>query len=135
MANIFLTRKCNLNCSYCFADEFVNKANEEITIDNFKTALQFIKTHKDEKVGLIGGEPTLHSAFAEILDILNSDDDITSYVIFTNGIELDKFIDRITNEKVGLLINCNSPENIGPKYEKLKSNINLLMKKGFYDFA
>ena len=30
MANIFLTKKCNLKCPYCFADEFVNKDNQEI---------------------------------------------------------------------------------------------------------
>ena len=33
MANIFLTRKCNLKCPYCFADEFVNKKNEEVTLE------------------------------------------------------------------------------------------------------
>ena len=60
MANLFLTRKCNLKCPYCFADEFVNKENEEYTMENFHKAINFIKTMPDERVGFIGGEPTLH---------------------------------------------------------------------------
>lgn len=71
MANIFLTRKCNLKCPYCFADEFVNQKNQDVTLENFKKILNFIKVDKTSKVGLIGGEPTLHPKFNEILDKRN----------------------------------------------------------------
>ena len=40
MANIFLTSKCNLACPYCFANEFVNKENEEITIEKMLEVIQ-----------------------------------------------------------------------------------------------
>ena len=127
MANIFLTRKCNLKCPYCFADEFVNKENEEITLDNFKTALNFIKTDKNERVGLIGGEPTLHHEFSKILEIIIEDEDIKESIIFSNGIEIDKYVDYLKNEKFKLLVNCNSSKDIGEqRYEKLKKNILLL---------
>ncbi len=126
MANIFLTGKCNLKCPYCFADEFVNKANEEITIENFNKALGFIKTSADARIGLIGGEPALHSEFKTILNILNSDESIKFYVIFTNGLEIDKYIDYF-DKKTNMLINCNSPDDIGGlRYSKLKENIKLL---------
>ena len=55
MANIFLTRKCNLKCSYCFTGEFVNKSNEEYTQKNLKKDIDFIKTDKEEPIGLMGG--------------------------------------------------------------------------------
>ena len=29
MPNIMLTYRCNLNCPYCFANEFVNKKNTD----------------------------------------------------------------------------------------------------------
>ena len=35
MANIMLTDTCNLRCPYCFANEFVNKSANEISIENF----------------------------------------------------------------------------------------------------
>lgn len=127
MANIFLTKKCNLKCPYCFADEFVNKDNEEITTENFLKALEFIKTDKDERVGFIGGEPTLHPEFKNFLQIVIDDKDIQNIILYTNGIEIDKYIDLLSNEKVHILINCNSPKDIGnSRFEKLKNNISLL---------
>lgn len=130
MANIFLTRKCNLKCPYCFADEFVNKDNEEISIENFKTALNFIKTDTDERIGLIGGEPTTHSKFHEILQILQQDNDVKTVIIYTNGIETDKSIEILKDEKFQLLINCNSPKDIGEhSFNKLKNNIKKIQQE------
>ena len=126
MSNIFLTRKCNLKCPYCFADEFVNKNNEEITLENFKKAVEFIKTG-DSKIGLIGGEPMLHPLFSEFLDMLISDDKIDSVIVFTNGLRIDKYINKLKHKKIHLLINCNSIKDIGEKnYEKLKYNLTIL---------
>lgn len=44
MASIILTDKCNLQCSYCFANEFTNKAFTEISAENFHKALDFALT-------------------------------------------------------------------------------------------
>ncbi|MCD7780471.1 MAG: radical SAM protein [Candidatus Gastranaerophilales bacterium] len=130
MSNIFLTKKCNLKCPYCFADEFVNKANEEITLENFNKALDFFKASRVNHVGLIGGEPTLHSHFKEIIDILNKDNMINSYTIYTNGLEIDKYMEDILNEKAGMLVNCNPPYDIGTaRYKNLKENIAVLTEK------
>ena len=130
MANIFLTRKCNLKCPYCFADEFVNKEDEEITLENFKYALDFIKTDKNERIGFIGGEPLLHPEIGTFLDIVNNDKDIEKVIIYTNGIMIDKYIDKLINEKIFLLINCNSPKDIGKtNFKKLRENLILLKDK------
>lgn len=138
MANIFLTKKCNLNCSYCFADEFVNKEIEEITIEDFLFALDFIKTNKEERIGLIGGEPLLHSKFKEILNILLEDEQVCNVILYTNGIEIDKYIDLIQDSKISVLVNCNSSKDIGEQnYNKLKQNIQLLrdIKKKNFDLG
>lgn len=134
MANIFLTRRCNLKCPYCFADEFVNKSQEEMSFEDFKKVIDFVKTGKNEHVGLIGGEPTLSSHFKEILGLLNNDKDIRSYTVYTNGIEIDKFVEDICNDKAQLLINCNSPKDIGERYQKLKANISLLTEQQLCNF-
>lgn len=131
MANIFLTRKCNLKCSYCFADEFVNKENEEMSFEDFVKVFNFIKEEKREKIGLIGGEPTLHSQFSKILEYIlaNSEDD-RIIVVYTNGLAIDKYIDLLSNPRVLILINCNSPKDIGMQnFEKLKANLKLLSEK------
>ncbi len=127
MANIFLTRKCNLKCPYCFADEFVNKENEEYTLENFKKVVEFIKADGTDRIGLIGGEPTVYSHFKEVIEILNADEKIKQVVIYTNGLNLDKYLDILGNEKIHFLINCNSASDIGEAmFDKLKSNIKAL---------
>ncbi len=135
MANLFLTRKCNLKCPYCFADEFVNKENEEYTMENFHKAINFIKTMPGERLGFIGGEPTLHPKFKEMLDYVLKDDEIGHFIIYTNGLELHKYIDDLKFRKVNMLINCNPPADLGEKrFNRLKENITLLKEKGIRNF-
>lgn len=148
MTNIFLTKKCNLKCPYCFASEFVNKdclksqqndenntknvctdpESAEITLENFKTALEFIKKNNDERVGLIGGEPLLHSKFGEMIDIISADEDIKNVIIYTNGTLVNKYIEKFSNEKYQLLVNCNSPKDMGAMYDVLVENVKQLQK-------
>lgn len=125
MANILLTNKCNLDCSYCFARESISNIQDEISIENFNKAIDFIKKDGTDEIGLIGGEPLLHSKFTEIIKILKNDNAINKVMIYTNGIELNKYFDILNTEKFYFLINCNSAENLGDKYNKLKDNIKL----------
>ena len=132
MANIMITDICNLNCSYCFANEFVNKNGvNHIAVDSFIRILDFIDTAKEkEHVGLIGGEPTLHPEFARLLSIINERTDIDDVVVFTNGILIDRYFDELTNPKMFLLINCNSPDIIGRHhYDIIKRNIRTAVER------
>ena len=129
MANIMLTYRCNLRCPYCFANEFVNHSKYDITLENFKAALDFIKTSDEGHVGLIGGEPTIHEHFREILQILADDDAIHSVTIYTNGIQMDTCLDFMENTKFHMLVNCNSPEDIGEQqFRKLQENLDRLFQ-------
>lgn len=129
MANIMMTDVCNLNCPYCFANEFVNKDRNEISEEIFDEAVNFIVgdgTHSS--VGLIGGEPTIHSKFEFFLRKLIKDERVKSIMVYTNGIAIDKYWDVITHNKVHLLINCNPPQDIGEKnFEKLCENLDRLL--------
>ena len=131
MANIMITDVCNLNCSYCFANRFVNKNENHITKDAFLRILDFIETAKTkEHIGLIGGEPTLHPDFMDLLSILNSRDEIDDVVVFTNGIKINEFWRELCNPKINLLINCNAPYIIGRQsFEKLRENIRVAINQ------
>lgn len=138
MANIMMTDICNLRCPYCFANEFVNKDSNEISEENFDKAVDFIigdGTHKT--VGLIGGEPTLHSKFDILLRKLIRNCHVHAIVVYTNGILLDKYWDLMTNPKVHLLINCNSPSDIGGKcFQRMERNLDkLFLDKQFHEQA
>lgn len=137
MANIMINKVCNLNCPYCFANKYVNKASVDdennISIDNFKTALSFV-TKTDNSLGIIGGEPLLHPDFKNLLDIAINNDKIQKILVFTNGIYIDNFIDVLSNDKVKLLININSPKVVGEKiFEKTISNMKVLFEKSSND--
>lgn len=130
MANIMINKTCNLRCPYCFANEFVNKSEDNITLENFKKAVNFLLTGKQIKgnIGIIGGEPTIHPQFREIIKEVITNSNVKSALIFTNGIKLDEYIDIIMNEKIKFLINLNSYNDIGTVFfNKIINNIELLI--------
>lgn len=109
-----ITDKCNLKCSYCFANEFVNKTENEISLENFISAMNFITQDKTERmIGLIGGEPTTHSNFAKILKLVIENEDINIATLYTNAIDIKKYANEISHPKYRILVNCNSPDDIG----------------------
>lgn len=108
-----ITERCNLNCKYCFANEFVNKRNStDINLEQLETILDFILGDGTEKqIGLIGGEPLCHPKFDKILDVIIKDVRVEKIIIYTNGILIDRYIKKLKNEKIYLLINCNDLSN------------------------
>lgn len=113
MANIAITNYCNLRCPYCFADDFIQENKQEITIEQLNRILAFIGSEKT-RIGIIGGEPTLHSDFTKIIKKINDFAETNSMhiVLFTNGIELNKVLSYI-GPNFNCLINLNEPEVVG----------------------
>lgn len=130
MANIMLTYRCNLRCSYCFANEFVGKESADISLENFLKAVSFITSSGEPRIGLIGGEPTVHPGFRVIMDLLIANPKVQYIEVFTNGLLIDRFIDQLIHPKVDVCINCNSPDMIGEKaFSSLQKNLDLLILK------
>lgn len=100
MPNIAIVNYCNLKCKYCFAEDMIKEANTTITLENFKKLMNFICTNmEDNHIGILGGEPTLHPQFKNILleikDYEKQYNNLTT-LIFTNGINLLPYIPYIT---------------------------------------
>ena len=132
MANIVLTDVCNLKCPYCFAGEFVNHSKNEILMEYFLCAKEFILSGKNHAIGLIGGEPLLHSHFREILQNLIMDERVNEVIVYTNGIHCDKYINEFGNEKFRFLINCNAPSDIGEQqFGRLQENLELMIRERY----
>ena len=126
-----LTERCNLHCPYCFASEYTNHPCHEISMQNFVHAVQFVmKDDSKTKLGIIGGEPTLYSHFAEVLDYLEKEDKVRHAVIFTNGILLSRFLNHVVSDKLVFLINCNSPQDIGlANFKHMEESIDTLVNQ------
>ncbi len=120
-----VTKRCNLRCPYCFANEFVNDSGD-ITINEFRSILDFILLDgSDPKLGLIGGEPTIHCEFDKLLNIIAEDERIKNCIIYTNGIKLKKFINLLENEKFRLLINCNDIRNSHSLFDEFSDSLDV----------
>jgi sulfatase maturation enzyme AslB (radical SAM superfamily) len=111
MANIAIVNYCNLKCPYCFADDMIQEKKTAMTVEDYCKVLEFLSRTPRNYVGIIGGEPTLHPNFKEILKETNKycKEVDTGATLFTNGINLEPFMGDI-GERIGILVNCNGPE-------------------------
>ena len=129
MPNIAIINECNLKCPYCFADEMIDVPKKKyMSIEDFVEILDFIAKNPgdDRRIGIIGGEPTLHPQIGEILTIARDFSMQYNFhvTIFTNGIYLDRIIPFITKDLFNVLVNVNSPEVIGEEnYDRIQDNL------------
>lgn len=98
-----------------------------MSLANFEKALSFLSAEPNERIGLIGGEPTIHPEFRAILQRLISSP-FRSVCLFTNGIELEPFFCELRNKRFNMLINLNEPDKIGQaNYEKIVRQIDTMV--------
>jgi len=146
LANIMINTVCNLNCPYCFASEFVINSDDKdnlnhvnnISVENYKKAIDFILKDKSsdryERLGIIGGEPTLHPQFKELIEIALYNECIDKINVFTNGIELHRHFNLLSNPKITLLVNLNSPEDVGrDRYDTIINNLDFMFREMYMD--
>lgn len=125
MPNIMLTYRCNLHCPYCFANEFVNRTDTDITEESFRAALAFAAARPHASIGLIGGEPTIHPQLPAFLRILAETPNVDTVMVYTNGLHLEPLL-RSMSDKVRVLVNCNAPQVMGQRrFEQLTENLDL----------
>lgn len=83
-SNILITNYCNQNCSFCFASELMQKGKtKEISLNKYKKLLDYLEIDGSKKVSLMGGEPTLHTNFKQIIKL--TIDRGFEIDLFTNG--------------------------------------------------
>ena len=88
MPTVMLTAKCMNSCEWCFAQTKMEKYHaqgiDEISWEDFQAVVAFYGRSGMDYMTLLGGEPTLHSRFMDILELLASKQ-FTALVV-TNGI-------------------------------------------------
>lgn len=137
MPNIAITTYCNLHCPYCFADTMINTEDiKNISLDQFQFILNWLDEDKNpapKSLGLIGGEPTLHPQFKEILAL--SDKYLTKHniqgILFSNGVYLERYLPYIPNLMI-ILLNINTPSAMTKEqWDKLEKTLNKLYILGW----
>ncbi len=66
MANLAISERCNLTCSYCFAADYLGlrqARSQFMSLAQYDDLLDFLDRSGIDQVRLLGGEPTLHPQF------------------------------------------------------------------------
>jgi hypothetical protein len=116
MANILLTNKCVRACPYCFAGQEMAQSSrtEYLSWENAVYLADLLLASGERRVSLLGGEPSLHPEFLDIL--LYFIERGFSVTVFTCGImsktkldDLKEHAARIPAAKVNFVCNLNNP--------------------------
>lgn len=146
-AEMLITQKCNLQCTYCFetCKSFKNLSFEE-TIKRL-TGQNTYSTLPVQNFYLFGGEPLMNFEFiSKIIDwVINASflsgterktllSSICSNLI-TNGVLIDKFIDKIKEHNIALQISLDGPRDVNDScridaqgkgyFDRIQENIKL----------
>jgi 7,8-dihydro-6-hydroxymethylpterin dimethyltransferase len=84
-----VTDACNLACRVCYAD---SKGDRVLSLEAFRVHVGKLLDEKGalDSVQLIGGEPTIHPQFWDMLAWLHAEPRVAKIYVATNGIALEK---------------------------------------------
>ena len=114
MANLMISDVCNLDCSYCFAREHMQVVRRShapafISLEEFEGRLDFLDRLGIEEARLIGGEPTLHPHFSELVSRARLRG--KRIAVFSHGVLSDKALACLVAlpvEQCSVLVNMNA---------------------------
>ncbi len=95
---ISVTKRCNLNCSYCGSKK-VSPENE-MTVEEIRALTAVFAEKGITKVRLTGGEPLMREDITEIARAIKGIEGIKSLYITTNGIRLYGMAEELKNAGV-----------------------------------
>lgn len=79
-----ITNQCNLNCVTCYNRSGLNTKKAELSLGQIENTIKLFIPYGLKRFLFSGGEPTLHSEFEKILDLIDKYPQIT-FGIVTNG--------------------------------------------------
>jgi hypothetical protein len=119
MANLSVTSVCNRTCGYCFARPATGIGTGDsayMPLETFDRALDFLARSAIDQVRLLGGEPTLHPQFPELVE--RSLQRGFRVLVFSNGLMPERALEVLEGGPAGrvcVLINALAPGAARPQ--------------------
>jgi hypothetical protein len=114
VANLSISAVCNQRCPYCFTRDHLadgRDGEDFLRLDDFDARLDFLERSGIDQARFLGGEPTLHPQFPELVARARARD--KQVVVFTNGLmsqDALACLERLSPTACTVLVNVNSPE-------------------------
>lgn len=102
------SRRCNINCLYCYSRKNLPKSNEELSFDELRDIIfQAVQLGAKNVVNIGGGEPMLYKHYWDILEYERQVG--LKSITFTNGTLINSYIaSRLFNMKEDIALKFNS---------------------------
>ncbi|MCK4268538.1 MAG: radical SAM protein, partial [Actinomycetia bacterium] len=122
---IYLTRKCNLMCDYCY----VGKDESTLSVETARRIVDFIfsNTPPDEMIGIIffGGEPFLKfelmKQITEMIEDHPQFDHRVRFIVGSNGtIFNDRIAEFLLEHGFNFLISCDGPPEFQDQFRRYR---------------
>jgi radical SAM family protein len=111
VTNLIVSTTCPMRCSFCFAGEQTASTargpSRYLSLDEFDRRLAFLDRSGIGEVRLIGGEPTLHPQFPELVARARG----RRIVVFTNGLMPERALaclESLPENECTVLLNMNA---------------------------
>ena len=123
MANLIISRVCNIDCDYCFAREALrpspNSSENYVAPDTFETWLDFLDRSNIDEIRLLGGEPTHHPQFGLLLE--RSLERGKKILLFSHGgfsEEILGLLESLPDERLRVMVNISARSSRGNRLQK-----------------
>jgi len=120
MANVLFTTFCNRSCSYCFARQKVDLGHNHgdssmsLSSQSLEKVISFYRKSQLTRFVVLGGEPTLHPNFNQMVNRILEEDFLKSIIIFTNGLMPQEVLEHLStcnDSRIGITLNLNHPDD------------------------
>jgi cyclic pyranopterin phosphate synthase len=133
--NLVIARTCSNSCPYCFETaERQDGKQDLISAENVVKLAKWARDSNLESLSLLGGEPFLHPALGDIVNLFRKACPNTRLRVLTGGVFKKRLLDNLSPEDVGLVFNINEPRDYRkPKhYDKVIGNVETAIRRGFH---
>jgi sulfatase maturation enzyme AslB (radical SAM superfamily) len=126
MANVLLTTGCNLKCSYCFADEKMGRGQRRhMAMNDVHRLLEFFRRSNYSLFRVMGGEPTLHPQFTDIVDLALAAGmrvDVLSNATWNEACAT--YFEQVSPRRIYFLLNLDHPDRYRPgMWQHIEANL------------
>lgn len=117
---IFITNKCNLKCTGCFARNAMGDRDKDISPEEYEKAVENFVSKGGKQINMLGGEPFLHPHLHQLLRINASHSLKTT--IYTNGYHFGEASDFLKIDTMDKLLKND--------FGKVKIRVSIYSKDG-----